>query len=358
MSWGNIRELGDVATIMIQGWRVDLMSVSRLYILPLTAFVISRWLPSAARKPIDIFCVVWMTAVGVGFVFFEVITPTYIGEYGTRPERKFFEYLTSPKETVEMLWLSFRWQVLISIAALCASIWFLSRWHFRWVSSAPSWSAGRVAGVLPIVLMAMFIAGRGTLEGKPLHPGQVAFANNILLNNLPLNSLFSASYAAYRLAEEVNPAELYGAMPDDMVRDIVRKIAEPVANYSASIELPTKPKNIVIILEESLGARYVKSLGGRALTPNLERLSADGWWFENMYATGTRSVRGIEAVLAGFLPTPGRSVVRLADSQTKIFTLASLLSAAGYQCGFYYGGRSDFDNMRGFTLSNGFDYVF
>jgi phosphoglycerol transferase MdoB-like AlkP superfamily enzyme len=358
MSWESIRGLGDVATIMIQGWRVDLMSVSRLYFLPLIMFVVSRWLPIAARKPIDIFCFVWMTVVSVGFVFFEVITPTYIWEYGTRPERKFFEYLTSPKETMEMLWLSFRWQVVTSLAVVGTSIWVLSRWHFRLVTSSPSWSLGRIAVALPIVLMVMFIAGRGTIEGKPLHPGQVAFANNILLNNLPLNSFFSASYAAYRIAEEVNPSDLYGSMPDDVVREIVRDITEPKANYAHSIELPANPKNIVIILEESLGARYVKSLGGQALTPNLERLSADGWWFENMYATGTRSVRGIEAVLAGFLPTPGRSVVRLADSQTKVFTLAALLSAAGYQSGFYYGGRSDFDNMRGFTLSNGFDYVF
>lgn len=358
MSWESLRGLNDAATIFGQGWRVDLMSISRLYFLPIILFLVSRRLPALVRKPIDIFCVIWMTAVSVGFVFFEVITPTYISEYGTRPERKFFEYLTSPKETMEMLWLGFRWQIFISLAALASSIWFLGRWHYRWIVTAPSWPVNRVALALPVVLIVMFVAGRGTLEGKPLHPGQVAFANNILLNNLPLNSLFSASYAAYRITDEVNPSDLYGSMPEATVRNIVRNLSEPAANYSSFVEVPAKPKNIVIILEESLGARYVSSLGGRDLTPNLERLSKDGWWFEKMYATGTRSVRGIEAVLSGFLPTPGRSVVRLSDSQTKVFTLASLLSAAGYQNGFYYGGRSDFDNMRGFTLSNGFDYVF
>ena len=63
-------------------------------------------------------------------------------------------------------------------------------------------------------------------------------------------------------------------------------------------------KNIVILLQESLGARYVGALGGLPLTPHLDKLMQEGWNFTNLYATGTRSVRGIEAVLTGFTPTP------------------------------------------------------
>ncbi|WP_431159405.1 sulfatase-like hydrolase/transferase, partial [Winogradskyella poriferorum] len=88
-----------------------------------------------------------------------------------------------------------------------------------------------------------------------------------------------------------------------------------------------KPKNIVIILQESLGARFVGSLGGLPLTPNLDALADEGWYFESLYATGTRSVRGIEAVTTGFTPTPARSVVKLGKSQSGFFSLAELLQA-------------------------------
>ena len=104
----------------------------------------------------------------------------------------------------------------------------------------------------------------------------------------------------------------------------------------------------MVILEESLGATFVESLGGKPLTPNLERLKKQGWWFENLYATGTRSVRGIEAVISGFLPTRARSTVKLSGSQRQFFTLADALSRKGYNTEFIYGGQAHFDNMASF----------
>ena len=77
----------------------------------------------------------------------------------------------------------------------------------------------------------------------------------------------------------------------------------------------------------------------------------------NLYATGTRTVRGIEATVCGFLPTPGSSVVKLGLSQQNFFTLANLLQGRGYATEFIYGGDSQFDNMRSFFLGNGFQYI-
>jgi phosphoglycerol transferase MdoB-like AlkP superfamily enzyme len=110
-------------------------------------------------------------------------------------------------------------------------------------------------------------------------------------------------------------------------------------------------------MEESLGAEFVGSLGGKNLTPNLDRLSRDGIWLERLYATGTRSVRGIEAVLSGFPPTNRRSVVKLMETQDDFFTIASLLLEKGYLTGFLYGGEAHFDNMKRFFLNNGIQTV-
>ena len=115
--------------------------------------------------------------------------------------------------------------------------------------------------------------------------------------------------------------------------------------------------NLVIVLEESLGAGFVERLGGRPIAPHLSALADEGIWFDQLYATGTRSVRGIEAVIAGFPPTPARSVVKLSKSQQDFSTLASLLRDKGYHNEFIYGGESHFDNMRGFFLGNGFQQI-
>ena len=82
-------------------------------------------------------------------------------------------------------------------------------------------------------------------------------------------------------------------------------------------------------MEESPGAEFVGSLRGLDLTPNLDGLANEGICFENMYATGTWSVRGLEAIVCGFNPTPARSIVKLQKSQRNFFTLAELLTSQG-----------------------------
>jgi phosphoglycerol transferase MdoB-like AlkP superfamily enzyme len=101
----------------------------------------------------------------------------------------------------------------------------------------------------------------------------------------------------------------------------------------------------------------VESLGGLPVTPELEKLKGEGWWFEQLYATGTRSVRGIEAVVAGYAPTPARSVVKLSLAQQNFYTLAAGLGQQGYHTEFVYGGEAHFDNMRSFFTGNGFQKV-
>jgi phosphoglycerol transferase MdoB-like AlkP superfamily enzyme len=123
------------------------------------------------------------------------------------------------------------------------------------------------------------------------------------------------------------------------------------------IEETAAPINLVIILEESLGAEFVGALGGTPVTPELDNLAKQGIWFDNLYATGTRSVRGIEAIITGFTPTPARSVVKLPKSQTGFFTIAELLRRRGYDTSFIYGGEAHFDNMRQFFIGNGFDRI-
>jgi phosphoglycerol transferase MdoB-like AlkP superfamily enzyme len=118
-----------------------------------------------------------------------------------------------------------------------------------------------------------------------------------------------------------------------------------------------RPLNLVIILEESLGAAHVGRLGGLALTPNLDRLAGQGLWFTRLYATGTRTSRGMEAVAAGFPPTPAPAVLKLPRAQHGFVTLGTLLRRRGYSTEFLYGGVANFDNMRAFYLNNGFDRV-
>ena len=232
----------------------------------------------------------------------------------------------------------------------------------------------RATGLLPALAMTPLLLVlclgliRSTTDHRPVNPSTVALSSDPLVNDLALSSAYSALYAIYETRHESAGGFRYAKVDDEAVFAEVRaamNIAPP--DFTSSI-LPTlhtqqlsspqaKPKNLVIIIEESLGAEFVGALGGLDLTPNLDSLATEGLWFANLYATGTRSVRGLEAVVSGFTPTPARSVVKLGKSQRNFFTLAELLGNAGYDTGFIYGGEAQFDNMRRFFMNNGFDKV-
>jgi len=112
--------------------------------------------------------------------------------------------------------------------------------------------------------------------------------------------------------------------------------------------------NVVIIVEESLGAGFVGAYGDRrGLTPVFDKLAKAGLLFENTYATGTRTVRGLEAITASFPPIPSVSILRRPGNEG-IATWGKVMRDNGYATSFLYGGYGYFDNMNYFYRNNGF----
>jgi hypothetical protein len=56
-------------------------------------------------------------------------------------------------------------------------------------------------------------------------------------------------------------------------------------------------------------------LEGKKITSNLDALTKEALLFTILYCTGTRGLRGIEAVVTGFLPSASESVLKLSNFQ-------------------------------------------
>ena len=118
-----------------------------------------------------------------------------------------------------------------------------------------------------------------------------------------------------------------------------------------------KDYNIMMIVVESLSGKFIKSLGGdKNLTPNIDALIKESLFFNNFYATGTRTVRGMEAITLSVPPTPGRSIVKRPDNHN-MYSSGFIFRNKGYKTKFIYGGYGYFDNMNEFFSNNGFDIV-
>jgi len=118
--------------------------------------------------------------------------------------------------------------------------------------------------------------------------------------------------------------------------------------------------NIMMIVVESLSGEYLESLNGglgfTGYTPKLDKLSKKSIFFDNFYATGTRTIRGMEAITLSVPPTAGRSIVKRPDNHN-MFSSGFIFRDKGYDTKFIYGGHGYFDNMNEFFSNNGFDIV-
>ncbi len=354
--------------ILGYGVRIDLVLISVLAGLPAVVTLLLSGIP-LINSIWNYLCRIWLTIGLWLIVFMEVSTPPFIKQYDLRPNYLFAEYLIYPREVFSMLWSSHRAELALAAVVSVVTIyvgWKIFSRHDTRKCSQPRWYERPIMAALLFFLV--ILSARSTLQHRPINPSYTAFSNDPMVNGLTLNSTYSMLYSVYSFKDEVSSASIYPHMNQDEVITEIRKAMDIPQEQFTSAEFPTRhiqtpmrkldrPKNLVIILEESLGARYVGCLGGLPLTPELDKLAQEGWLFQRIYSTGTRSVRGIEAIVSGYVPTPARSVVKLPKSQQNFFTIASLLRAKGYDTSFIYGGEAHFDNMATFFLGNGFNQV-
>ena len=355
--------------MLLQGMRADtiqlgLLSLPLLLLLPIAGFQ-SGW--KLWRRMGYFWVILSLTLL----VFLEAATPGFIAEYDSRPNRIFVEYLKYPNEVFTMLWTGFKIHLFAGIAATALTVFGLSRLLRPALAQERPQKNLHFLIAWPLIVFLCLLSIRSSVDHRPANPALFALSSDSMVNSLILNSTWSVTHAIYGLRHENRSSEIYGAMEKEDILEqwkLTRNMLHDQRTLLNSEDIPTlveqkatmrrkKPLNLVIILEESLGATFVESLGGVPVTPELEKLKSQGWWFEQLYATGTRSVRGIEAVTTGFLPTPAQAIVKLTLAQSNFAGLAEILGKQGYESEFIYGGESHFDNMRGFFLSNGFSKV-
>ncbi|GAA5126270.1 LTA synthase family protein [Luteolibacter yonseiensis] len=111
--------------------------------------------------------------------------------------------------------------------------------------------------------------------------------------------------------------------------------------------------NVMLICMESMSGSYMAYAGGeKGITPNLDRLAKESLFFNNLFATGTRTVRGMEALTLNLPPTPGQSIIYRPEG-TNLTTTFSPFLKRGYDCAFFYGGDGRFDYMNRYFSTSG-----
>jgi len=184
-------------------------------------------------------------------------------------------------------------------------------------------------------------------------------STNVFTNEIQANGTYKF-YQAFSHSE-LDYFKFFPTLPQEQVIAILQKDYPTYTGKSLiraiSSDSTALKKNVVLITIESLSADFMAYYGNKKqLTPFLDSLATHSLFFTNTYATGNRTVRGLEAVSLSIPPSPGESIVKRKDNKNK-FSTASVFKQKGYQVKYLYGGDAYFDNMKDFFSNNQYDIV-
>lgn len=293
-----------------------------------------------------------------GFLYLQAVEFFFFDEFDSRFNLIAVDYLMYPHEVFINLWESYpvMWFLLGFILLTTAVYKFLwppikSSIQNTKFSGRP-WARIFLHSIL-VIVMSQFLS-----------TDSLSYSTNRVKNEISTNGI-SSFFNALR-TEELDYELYYSTLPREEAYKTIRNhlassggslTSEDTFNIDRKFENTggLGKLNVIILSEESLGAGFIGTYGDtRGLSPNFDRLAKEGLLFRNAYATGTRTVRGLEAMSTSFPPIPSESILKRPGNEN-VANWGAVLKEHGYRASFLYGGFGMFDNMNYFFGKNGFE---
>jgi phosphoglycerol transferase MdoB-like AlkP superfamily enzyme len=334
------------------GLRMDISFAAYILMIPtlLIGFTAKKW--NWYHRFMNIYSLV----VGSVISILTVCDLELFKAWGFRIDSTIFTYLNSPAEamasagatpvfglTVLLILIGFLVnKILITITQRAVPNFA----PMSWVTSLPTYTFLAALLIIPI---------RGGLQQIPMNVSNVFFSNKSFANhaavNLPWNFVSSILHSSY---EKTNP---FAFISQEEEEQTLSNLYKEGVSDTLLLKNTTQP-NVLIIIWESLTAKVVSELGGAAnTTPNFSALTKEGILFTNMYASGNRSDKGMVAILSGYPAQPHRSIIKIPTKTQNLPSLPKVFKDKQYSTAYYYGGESEFANMKSYFLQQGYDKI-
>jgi phosphoglycerol transferase MdoB-like AlkP superfamily enzyme len=349
----------NIAGLFLIGLFYDLVNAS-YFIIPL---VIYLWLvPSAlfSKRWHGWALVVFFLLCIFGLIFNASSEWFFWEEFNTRFNFIAVDYLIYTTEVIGNIRQSYpiEWIILAELIFASVILYFIrplilrsSRDNTKFIART-KWAVGLL--LLPVAFFFL-------VDNK-----MKSFSSNAYVNQLAGNGLYEL-FSAYR-NNELDYETFYARIDNEKAFSQLREMvmtaeADSLEEYPLSIErkisnpVPEKKLNVVMISVESFSAAFMEAFGSQSnITPRLDSLAQHSLLFTKVYATGTRTVRGLEALALCVPPTPGQSIVRRPNNEN-LFSLGRVFREKGYESKYIYGGYGYFDNMNYFFSNNNYQVV-
>ena len=310
--------------------------------------------------PLSLLLAAWLVFVSASeFVFWN--------EFGTRFNFIAVDYLVYTSEVIGNIRQSYSMPLLLSAVGLAALALFAFGLR-PLLAATRAQPGGPVQRFRRRSLQFGVLALLPVLSVTALDARMHDFTDNLPSTQLAGNGIFEFLHAFRH--NEIDYAQFYRTLPAAEIARLLQGefgTAPQAARFTDGAALPVareivapgpmKRLNVVLISVESLSADFMAAFGNtEGITPRLDALAKDSLFFTDLHATGTRTVRGLEALTLSVPPTPGHSIVKRPDNG-HLFTLGGVFAAQGYEPIYLYGGYSYFDNMQAFFGGNGYTVI-
>lgn len=318
------------------------------------SFALRLFLPEGFRSHWTTIWFALFVVFYVGAIVFNGLSEYFFwNEFGVRYNFIAVDYLVYTNEVVGNIMESYP-VVPMALGVIVVTLlitWYLFRRDLVRAEELKGWQWKAV--IAPAYIAALF-AAIGLLNFNT----RFQDSGNVYVNELQANGLYkfydafvknSLDYEQFYLTRPEADAEAF-------VHEIYGSTGDNLRTVSAGGGSEIR-RNIVLITIESMSASYMERFGNtESITPVLDSLYRLGMAFDRVYATGNRTVRGLEAVTLSLPPCPGQSIIKRPNN-AGMHSTGALLREKGYNVTYFYGGNSYFDNMETFFSGNGYDIV-
>jgi len=345
---------GEIAKTFLYGIRMDVSATAYIAIIPLLVFIVNWFIPQSFIKSIWLKVYVWVSIFFISLI--AIVDLGIFTEWGAKVNFRAFDTLyNSPSESMSSTASSpIALNLSIGLGLLIIGI-ILSNLIIDYSFKKPVEKKRSKVLFAVLLLLVNFLILRGTLTPVPINQSAGYFSDNQLLD-------LSAQNTEWNLANNIfenlrRPYNPYLFMPPAQAKKLVNETFAVKKDTTVHILTTDKP-NVVIIQLESFTADLIQSLGGeKGDAPNFEKFIKNGVLFNNIYAAGDRTDKGIIAILSGFPSQAIRTIVIDTAKQHKLPSLLTVFSRTGYTTSYFYGGTSSYMSFNTYMADHKTDHI-
>jgi phosphoglycerol transferase MdoB-like AlkP superfamily enzyme len=338
----------------VYGFRMDLSMTCYLIILPSLFVLLSIFIPFFKRT--------LLYKIYSGIVLFSLLLIVLVDleiykEWGYRLDSTVLQYLSSPKEVwastghLPVFWILLMFLLIFVGLFFCLSL-FLNRTIFLLQHDKEKKFLSAVAIAAFIALLIVPI--RGGFQMQPMNPSWVYFSTNNFANISALNAPWYFFQDVMDKQRGVSNPYVY--LSYQRSKAIVDSLYRSSNAHVQLLDTSSGKPNVILIVWESFTKKVVDTaIEGKEVVPNFNRLKAEGIYFNNIYASGDRTHKGMSAIFSGYPALPSTSIIRFPQKSAKLTLISNLAKQHGYHNTFYYGGDPDYDNYKSYWLHGEFN---